>query len=127
MRELTVFAAVGIAATLTHYCSALAMVELLLVNILVANFFAYCIAVAVSYVGHSKLTFKAEMNKKGASKFLIASLSALLLSQSTLALLSHLQWLDYKINMMITVAVVPCFSYILNKFWVYKKPSVTIE
>lgn len=120
MRELIVFGLVGIAATITHYCSALSFVEFLGLNVLIANFFAYCIAAGVSYVGHSKLTFKAEMNRVGAIKFVVVSLAALALSQSILAVLTYAAWFDYKINMLITVGVVPCFSYVLNKFWVYR-------
>lgn len=120
MRELVVFGIVGVGATLTHYTSALVFVELFAVNLFLANFWAFCIAVSVSYIGHSKLTFRKPMHRAGAIKFGVVSISALGLSQLVLAGLTWLALLDYKLNMLVTVGVIPVYSYILNKFWVYK-------
>lgn len=121
MRELVVFACVGIAATATHYSVAILLVELLGVSVLSANVVGYCGAVSVSYFGHSMLTFRVPSSKARLIRYLVVSLSALILSQLLLAFLTAKQWFHYKINMGVVVTTVPVVSYLLSKFWVYRE------
>lgn len=121
MRELVFFAGVGLGATFTHYFVVLLLVELFSVAVLSANIIAYCIAVGVSYFGHSLLTFRVSLSRARLIKFVVVSLTALALSQLLLALLMMKQWFDYRINMAFVVAFVPVVSYLLNKFWVYRQ------
>lgn len=121
MREIAVFGAVGILATLTHYFSAILAVELFGWHVMMANVFAYCVAVGVSFFGHSVLTFRAPVSRERFFKFVIVSLSALAVSQAILWALTYLGAFGHRINMLAVVCVVPVYSYCLNKFWVYKK------
>ena len=120
MREIVVFGAVGILATLTHYFSAVSAVEFFGLGVMIANVFAYCIAVGVSFFGHSMLTFRAAMSRGRFVKFVTVSLSALAVSQGLLWLLTSIAVFGHRINMLAVVCVVPVYSYCLNKFWVYK-------
>lgn len=120
MREIAVFGAVGILATLTHYFSAVVGVEAFGWSVMIANVFAYCIAVGVSFFGHSMLTFRATMNRDRFVKFVTVSLSALAVSQGLLWLLTSIAIVGHRINMLAVVCVVPVYSYLFNKFWVYK-------
>jgi len=121
VREIAVFGAVGVAATLTHYICAVSAVELFGWSALVANVFAYCVAVGVSFFGHSLLTFRASLNQGRFVKFVVVSLSALAVSQGLLWWLTYTGYFGHRINMLAVVATVPIYSYLLNKFWVYKK------
>lgn len=121
MREVIVFGLVGILATLTHYLIALLVVKWAGVGVLYANVFAYCVAVVVSFLGHSRLTFRADLDRGRFAKFVAASLSALAVSQSLLFVLTRLAIFDYQVNILAAVFVVPLYSFILNKFWVYRK------
>lgn len=123
MRELLAFGLVGIAATLTHYAVAVVAVEVLGIGPLFANFIAYCVAVAVSFFGHSKMTFRAVMNRDRFIKFFAVSLSALVVSQGLLWLLTDIGYFGHRVNMLAVVAVVPVYTYILSKFWVYKNKA----
>lgn len=123
MRELAVFGAVGVMATLTHYFSAILAVELLGFDVMVANMLAYCVAVGVSFFGHSLLTFRVAMSRERFIKFITVSLSALAVSQALLWLLTFSALFGHRINMLAVVFVVPIYSYILNKFWVYKSST----
>lgn len=120
MRELLVFGAVGIAATLTHYIVAIVAVETVGMEVLTANFLAYCVAVSVSFFGHSVLTFRASMSRSRLLKFVVVSVSALVVSQVILWFLTVIDLFGHRINMLAVVGVVPCYSYLLNKFWVYR-------
>lgn len=123
MRELAVFACVGLAATFTHYAAVLLLVELVGSALLWANAIAYCCAVAVSFYGHSLLTFRVAMTRQRLIKFVVVSVSALILSQLLLTLLTTAEWFNYKINMLFIVGVVPCITYLMSKFWVYRSDN----
>lgn len=118
--EIVVFGAVGIFATLTHYFFAVFIVESFGWDVMLANVFAYCMAVGVSFFGHSLLTFKAAMSRSRFFKFIIVSLSALAVSQSLLWVLTAAAVFGHRINMLAVVFIVPAYSYVFNKFWVYR-------
>lgn len=124
MRELVVFGIVGVLATLVHYVSALLFVEGVGLAELTANFLAYCLAVGVSYFGHAIFTFRAPVSKKGFLKFIVVSLTALALSQALLYTLGRLGWFGFRINMLVVVCSIPVFSFVMNKFWVYRAPAI---
>lgn len=119
MREVIVFGLVGIAATLTHYLSALLLIEWFLFGALQANLVAYLVAMLVSYVGHSQLTFRSAMTRGNLARFVAVSVMAMGLSQLILWGLTSLAWFGHRINMLVVVAFVPCFSFLMNKYWVY--------
>jgi putative flippase GtrA len=120
VREVAVFGVVGVVATLTHYFCAIFAIERLARDVLEANFFAYCVAVGVSFAGHSLLTFRATMTYHRFLKFVVVSLSALAVSQALLWVLTIVDLVGHRINMVAVVCVVPCYSYVLNRFWVYQ-------
>jgi len=122
VREIVVFGVVGVIATLTHYFNAVFAVEFFNWNVMIANIFAYCVAVGVSFFGHSMLTFRATISRNRFIKFVTVSLSALAVSQAILWLLTSLAFFGHRINFLVVVCVVPVYSYLLNKFWVYNKP-----
>lgn len=120
MREIVVFGSVGLAATLTHYLAAIVAIEAFGIAVLAANLIAYCIAVSISFLGHSILTFRATMTQSRLIKFIIVSLSALVVSQFILWFLTVIDLLGHRFNMLVVVGVVPCYSYLLSRFWVYQ-------
>lgn len=124
MREIVVFSLVGILATLTHYFSAIFVIELFGWHVMLANVVAYCIAVGVSFFGHSVFTFKAAMTRHRLVRFVVVSLTALLLTQLLLLGLTKIAWSGYRINMLAVVCVVPIYSYVVSKLWVYKKSII---
>lgn len=124
MKEIIIFAMVGITATIIHYFIAIIGVESLGAHPLFANFLAYIVAVFVSYAGHTVFTFNSKFSRKTSAKFLAVSVSALFLSQLLLALLVYLEWFTHRVNFLFIVFSIPAYSYLLNKFWVYQKTSL---
>lgn len=121
MRELVVFGAVGIVATIVHYLCAILAIELLGLAVLHANVLAYGVAVGISFWGHSLLTFRSPMTRERLLKFVVVSLSALVLSQFLLWLLTTGSALGHRVNMIAVVCLVPFYTYVLNRFWVFEK------
>lgn len=124
-REVFFFGVVGILATLTHYFCALVSHEKLLISIYIANLIGYLCAVAVSFIGHSLLTFNVGLKLKFLGPFILVSVSTFFVSECVLWVLQDVMRLDPRISIAIIVITIPVISYILNKFWVYKSHRIT--
>ncbi|MDZ7922847.1 MAG: GtrA family protein [Marinagarivorans sp.] len=120
MIQLIKFSIVGAVATLTHYCVALISIEALHINYLASNGIAYAAAVGCSYTGHTLFTFKTKHTNKKAMKFIAASLTAFALSQVTLHFLTIYTDINHRLIFLFIVLSIPIFSFLLNKFWVYR-------
>lgn len=118
--QIIKFAVVGGLATLIHYLVAVLCIELLLLPALLANAVAYITAVGCSYFGHTFFTFQAQHSTQSAIKFIIVSLSAFALSQAILQTLTIYSTLGHRFILLIVVFSIPAFSFVLNKYWVYK-------
>lgn len=123
MREVLAFGLIGALATAVHYLSALLFIELMGMGVLISNFLAYCVAVLVSYTGHTKVTFRAAASRDNFVRFITVSLTALGLSQLLLFCLQALGWFPYQFNLLLGVGIIPVYSFLCNKFWVYRRPS----
>jgi len=116
------FFVVGIFATATHYL--VAMFWLGWVSVWLANLLGYLAAVAVSYFGHQRITFRVPVaevsHQRQAPRFLLTSLCGLAISYLVLLamnlLLSAPDWL----SLACVVTLVPVYTYIANKYWVFK-------
>lgn len=124
LRQLLVFGMVGVVATITHYLVALACHELLDVNLYGANLAGYGTAVAVSYVGHGRLTFQTELNQSVLQRFLVVSLAAFFASEGLLAALEAGLQLPHRVSLAVVVMIIPAISFVLNKLWVYRVTHV---
>lgn len=80
---------------------------------------AYLSALSLSYFGHSLLTFRVKLNKKASYRFFITSVTAFLLSEIMIILLNpHI--LDKKILMIPAIGIIPIYTFLMSKFWVFK-------
>lgn len=124
LRQLLVFGMVGVVATATHYLVALACHEGLGINLYAANLAGYGTAVALSYIGHGKLTFQAVLNQSVLQRFLAVSLAVFLTSEGLLAALEAGLQLPHRLSLAVVVLIIPCITFVLNKFWVYRVASI---
>lgn len=120
-KEIFFFGLVGLVATATHYVSALVSYEQLKFNIYLSNLLGYFCAVAISFLGHSLLTFNTGLKLKLLLPFLLVSASTFCLSEVALWVCEETFNLNHKISIGIVVISVPAVSYFMNKLWVYKK------
>ncbi len=123
LRELFFFCMVGGVATVTHYIVAVVAVEWLSFPVYVGNTIGYMCAVCVSFYGHSKATFNKPMTKNNFIRFIIASLSTLLLSQLVLFAIIHTLALTPRVSLALVVFYIAVQGYLLNKFWVYRESN----
>lgn len=118
--QIMKFGVVGVFATLTHYFSALFVVEVVGLGIYVANLIGYCTAVFVSYFGHTLFTFKAELAGKGFLRFTIFSVLTFVGGQAVLFILKDFLHANDRWALAVTVVAIPVVSFFVNKFLVFK-------
>lgn len=113
------FALVGVVNTLLHALLLTGLMELIFINVVFANFFAFIMANIFSYFMNCKFTFKARPRLKGYAKFLSSSLLALVLTLAISALVGHLGY-HYLVGFLFVVLFVPMISYFMMKLWAFK-------
>lgn len=120
--RLVRFGIVGVTATLVHFGVVVLLVETrLLSEPLFANLIAFSCAVWVSYHGHNQWTFQhRRRSSRQFLRFLIVTLAALGLNQAILYLATRPLGWDYRIGMLLVILLVPLFTYLLARSWVFR-------
>ncbi len=85
----------------------------------VINTIAYALAFCVSATGHSLFSFRLQDGyKEAVSKFFLVSLSALILSNTVLAV--SLNYFPRPIAQALGVVFIPGYSFTLSRLWAFK-------
>ncbi|WP_019601948.1 GtrA family protein [Teredinibacter turnerae] len=122
--QLAIFGVVGVSATLTHYFVALLSHERALVPLYFANILGYCAAVAISFFGHGKLTFRRELDLGVFLRFVVVSITTLGVSELLLFIMETWLVLSHRISLAVVVCTIPVITFLLSKLWVFRKPVV---
>ncbi|WP_018274106.1 GtrA family protein [Teredinibacter turnerae] len=122
--QLAIFGVVGVSATLTHYFVALLSHERALVPLYLANILGYCAAVAISFFGHGKLTFRRELDLGVFLRFVVVSITTLAVSELLLFIMETWLVLSHRISLAVVVCTIPVITFLLSKLWVFRKPAV---
>jgi putative flippase GtrA len=119
-REGAVFALVGASATAVHVLVALATRQGLGLGPMAANFAGYGCAVAVSYLGNARLTFRrSAWRGPQFARFVVVSLIGLAANQAiTWSLVNRLGW-PFWAGLAVVVALVPALSFAAAKLWAF--------
>jgi len=116
------FALVGAAATCTHYI--VALISAIYVNLYGANLLGYLTAVAISYLGHQRYSFRMAAedvsHQRQLPRFVAGSLGGLALSYLLLALMRDLLGAPNWLSLAVAVGLVPVYAFVLNKLWVFR-------
>lgn len=120
LRQLFFFGIIGVSATLTHYFVALLSHEYLSLSLYIAHPLGYSTAVAISYFGHGRLTFRRELNWAVFVRFVLVSLTTFGLSEAILWGLETQLTLHHAASLAIVVCTIPILTFILSKLWVFR-------
>lgn len=115
--EIGSFGLVGLAATAAH-AAVFTALSWCGVSPLSANFFAFCCAVPVSFYGNRVLTFK---SKGDFRKFILMSLVGFAMNHANVWVITDKLGLDWKFALPGMLFIVPAFSFIISKMWVYRR------
>jgi putative flippase GtrA len=120
VRQVPLFAAVGVAATLTHVTIALAAREFAGLAPLQANLAGYLAAVCVSYFGNARLTFQRRvLHGPQFARFAAVSLLGLAVTQGlTWLLVQRLGW-PFWAGLGVVAVAAPALSFTLARVWAF--------
>jgi putative flippase GtrA len=122
------FSMVGGAATATHALVFVILIEAFALPPLLANVFAFSIAIVVSFKGHFHWTFRSEASMHIASvcqtytafaKFVLVAFLGLTLNSLAVYLVIEVLILPYLYAVVPMVSLVPVITFTLSKYWVY--------
>lgn len=112
---------VGVIASIIHFSIALFAYKYANINFFASHFIGFVFGLFTAYFGHYFYSFKdGEDHSKRFPKFLVTALVALILHQGGAYLMVHTFNLDYSTRVLpALIVVVPVFTFLLNKFWVF--------
>lgn len=117
--QLTRFACVGVAATMTHVLVALVVTWAFAFSPLVANFFGFCVAVFVSFWGHSRVTFRVAIpQRRHLFRFTVLSLVSLGVSSVITVAMTALG-ASMTMAMVAVGIIVPIVSFLAARLWAF--------
>ena len=121
-REVIVFGIVGCLATVSHVGLAVAAESLTNIGPYFSNIVGYIAGLTVSYTGHSFYTFRAKsLTFTRAMKFLVVSISGLLLGSLIIRIFTASDLLPYSATMLIVAFCVAIWTFFMSKFWTFAK------
>ncbi len=116
--ELIRFACTGLAAMMVHFM----MVAVLVpsgVQPLAANCVGFLVAFQVSFLGHSRWTFRTRSGSRQYFRLFLVSAAGFALNESCYALLLETTPLDYRAALAAVLAGVAGGTYLTSKLWVF--------
>ena len=126
LREVASFGLVGLAASLTHICAAIFLTETAGLAPWLANIPAFFIAVPVSYLGHSYLTFLAHhhgrehaISDTSFRRFLLTASTGFALNQTSVVVFATWLELPARPVFVCTTFGVAWFLFLAGKFWAF--------
>ena len=116
------FICVGGAAACVHFTVGLILTQYVLLNPMISNIGAFCVAFAVSYFGQSRWTFTSDepKDRREIFRFAATSLLGLLINQGILYIgLYAFYWL-YPAALFLAIAGAAVSTYLVSSFWVFR-------
>jgi len=122
--QIARFGLVGGAATATHFLVALTLIALA-VHPLWANAWAFVVAFQISFFGHRGFTFRNRKMPLGISarRFVVTALVGFALSELLLAALLHWSEISNTFALVIALATVAVFTFIMGRYWAFAPPT----
>lgn len=116
------FTLMGFFATLVYYLLGLFFVSLLKLPLLVGNTLAFILSFAVSFLGQARWTFKSNRSIPDTlPKFALAQVFALFLNSFIIDTLCRRLTVPYPLAMIAAIIIVPVITYLICKFWIFRK------
>jgi len=114
------FICVGVIAAIVNLGVVVFIVEVTTIKPLIANIFAFIVALQISYRGHRKFTFSTTRTShfKTFPKLLFLQLLNLIANEYLFALLLSFHFY-YPIALFIVLASMPLFTFLISKYFIF--------
>jgi putative flippase GtrA len=124
--RLPAFALVGALASVVHYGIAVTAMAQFGFRPLAGNACGYAPALALSYLGQSRLTFALRgAHPYAFARFAAISLGGFALNSMTYALLLRTTTLDYRWSLLLALAATASASYLMVSSWVFPRRELS--
>lgn len=119
--QLFRFGMVGFTAALVHFFLVVFIVQMGSVEPLIANVFAFALSFQVSYWGHRWWTFSSSMvqHRDAFPRLLLIQTAGFAANESLFYIFLQLH-LPYPIALIIVLTIIPIFTFVSSKLWVYR-------
>jgi putative flippase GtrA len=121
IRQVFRFGVVGLTGACIHFSTVVVLVQYFSFLPLMANFFGFLCAFQISYWGHRLWTFRdtISLHRIAAPKLLVIQLLNFSANETLFYIFLSLH-LPYPIALLIVLSVLPVFTFISSKKWVFK-------
>lgn len=125
VRQINVFAVVGLVATAGNYVAALAAQRYLGLGPLAAGFAGYAASVGVSYFGNALFTFRRPaLHGPQFARFMTISLAGLAINLGLVYVGTHAFGRPLWQALIPVVLIVPAATFVMAKFWAFRAPAL---
>ncbi len=119
IQQIARFGIIGIAAAALHYCIVVLLVQNQIAEPLVANVFGFVWGFQVSYWGHRNWTFASLASHRRAAPKMVVVQTLNFIGNETLFYILLSFGLPYTLALLIVLMVLPIFTFIASKVWVF--------
>ncbi len=123
IRQFVKFAIVGAIGTCVDLGTLVILKEVVGLNVYLANFFSFSLAVVNNYSWNSHWTFadQEKEHRRQIVQFVIISVIGLILSEILLFFFHDIMQLHYLIAKCLGILVVLFWNFFANRFWTFKQ------
>jgi len=118
-RQFTGFSIIGVINTVIHLTLVTGLVEILLIDPMLANALAFISANLFSFWANSRWSFQTVLTRQRYMRFLLVSLIGLFVSVSAIAVSEALRW-HYLVGVLLSFIVLPLITFFTHKKWTWK-------
>ena len=121
LHQLFRFGMVGLTAATIHFSSVVLFVQTVGLNPLVANLFGFMVAFQMSYWGNRLWTFSCSdvLHREALPKLIIVQLISFGANETLFYIFLRMH-LPYQLALLIVLSVLPIFTFVSSKLWVFK-------
>ena len=123
-KQFLAFCTIGFVNTAVDFIVFFMAIALLSADTIVANIIAWFVAVQLSYVMNSRLTFREDyhqLNFKDLAKFMLSGIVGLIVATASLLILN--QFMDLMLAKIISIFIGLVFNFTLAKYFVFSKAA----
>lgn len=120
IRQISRFGIVGLTAAAVHYTTVVSVVTYTGMHPLMANIIGFIVGFQVSYSGHRLWTFRESLvaHREAYPKLLLVQAFNFIGNELLFFLFLEMN-LPYKLALVIVLTILPIFTFLMNKFWVF--------
>jgi putative flippase GtrA len=125
--RLVRFGIVGGLATVTHAGVSVAALRWLGFAPVFANIAGFCVAVVVSFCGHSLFTFRAQMSVPRAVRFVTVALSSVAVSSGLVLAADAWTTLRPDVYLPLVALCTPVFNFAAHSLWTFRRTRGIVD